>query len=117
MLLCLAAGRVSLEDMFAEYLRLLPEYRSCNNLDGVSIKRAFFGFVPNWEDSPLKACTARLVHVGDASGNRSALSFAGTAVYGTKTVSDQGGAVYKALCSVVQVFMPSSVVCNGQAAL
>lgn len=66
--------------MFAEYLKLLPEYRSCNNLDGVSIKRAFFGFVPNWEDSPLKACTARLVHIGDASGNRSALSFAGNSV-------------------------------------
>ncbi|KAL3150418.1 hypothetical protein ABBQ32_000255 [Trebouxia sp. C0010 RCD-2024] len=70
-------GRLSLEDMFAEYLRLLPEYRSCENLDGVSMKRAFFGFVPNWEDSPLKACTSRLVHIGDASGNRSALSFAG----------------------------------------
>ena len=73
------AGRISLEEMYAEYLRLLPEYRGCNNLEGVSIKRAFFGFVPNWEASPLKACTSRLVHVGDASGNRSALSFAGAA--------------------------------------
>ena len=73
----ITAGRVSLEEMYGEYLQLLPQYRGCEDLEGVSIKRAFFGFVPNWEASPLKACTSRLVHVGDASGNRSALSFAG----------------------------------------
>lgn len=80
--MCCFSGHLSVEDIFAEYIRLLPEYRSCKDLEGASIKRAFFGFVPKWEDSPLKPCTARLVHIGDASGNRSALSFAGTTVYG-----------------------------------
>ena len=72
-------GRASLEDMFDDYLQQLPQYRGCVNLEGVRMQRAVFGFVPNWHDQPLAPITSRLLHVGDAAGNRSALSFAGGA--------------------------------------
>lgn len=72
-----ATGRLSLEEAYSEYLRLLPQYRECRDLAGVQLQRAFFGFVPNWIDSPLEPCTSRLLHIGDSAGNRSALSFAG----------------------------------------
>ena len=57
---------------------LLPQYRRCNDLDGLKLSRAMFGVVPNWHDSPMRPITSRLLHVGDSAGNRSALSFAGT---------------------------------------
>ena len=41
-------GRASLEDMFCDYLALLPRYRGISDLCGVQMQRAFFGFVPNW---------------------------------------------------------------------
>ncbi|KAK9844003.1 hypothetical protein WJX81_001672 [Elliptochloris bilobata] len=72
-----APGRASLEEIFKDYLSLLPRYRGVDDLRGVELKRAFFGFVPNWYDSPLHPVTSRLMHVGDSAGNRSALSFAG----------------------------------------
>ena len=72
-------GRASLEDMYGDYLQLLPQYRGCADLQGVTIERAVFGFVPNWHDQPLAPCTSRLLQIGDAAGNRSALSFAGAA--------------------------------------
>ena len=63
--------------MYGDYLRLLPQYRGCADLHDVQIQRAVFGFVPNWHDQPLAPLTSRLLHIGDAAGNRSALSFAG----------------------------------------
>ena len=63
--------------MFSDYLELLPAYRGVPDLRGVRCLRPFHGFVPNWHDSPLAPVTARLLHIGDAAGNRSALSFAG----------------------------------------
>eukprot|EP00898_Chlorokybus_atmophyticus_P002864 jgi/Chlat1/3579/Chrsp234S03597 len=73
-----APERFSLTDMFEDYLRLLPEYQGLHGLEEVTVKRALFGFFPCFrEQSPLRAIVPRLLHVGDASGNRSALSFGG----------------------------------------
>ena len=63
--------------MFQDYLDLLPQYQGLDSLAGVTCVRPFFGFVPNWIDSPLRPITSRLLHIGDAAGNRSQLSFAG----------------------------------------
>lgn len=73
-----APGKASLRDMFADYVQHLPQYRGCSSdFEGVRLNRAQFGVVPNWNASPPRPATARLVHVGDSAGNRSALSFAG----------------------------------------
>ena len=65
--------------MFQDYVEHLPAYRGCpSGFQGVTLRRAQFGVVPNWHNSPPKPATARLLHVGDSAGNRSALSFAGT---------------------------------------
>lgn len=71
------AGRASLREVFQDYLDLLPEYQELSSLDGLTCVRPFFGFVPNWIDSPLQPITSRLLHFGDSAGNRSQLSFAG----------------------------------------
>ncbi len=63
--------------MFQDYLDLLPEYQDVSSLEGLTCVRPFFGFVPNWIDSPLQPMTSRLLHFGDSAGNRSQLSFAG----------------------------------------
>ena len=76
-LACCSTGRASLHDMFQDYLDLLPEYRGVPDLDALQVQRAFFGFVPNWHDSPIRPVASRILPVGDAAGNRSALSFAG----------------------------------------
>lgn len=70
-------GRASLEDMYEDYLNLLPQYRGIPDLERMEVQRAFFGFVPNWHDSPLRPVASRILPIGDAAGNRSALSFAG----------------------------------------
>ena len=62
--------------MYGDYLELLPRYCGVPDLAGVTCVRPMHGFVPNWHE-PLQPLTARLLHVGDAAGNRSALSFAG----------------------------------------
>ncbi|CAL8468518.1 g8058 [Coccomyxa elongata] len=72
-----APGSPSLKEVYADYLTYLPRYRDIPDLSGVSCIRPFFGFVPNWHDTPLKPITSRLLHIGDSAGNRSALSFAG----------------------------------------
>ncbi|KAK9856812.1 hypothetical protein WJX84_011164 [Apatococcus fuscideae] len=72
-----APGRCSLQEMFQDYLDLLPEYRGVPHLDAMQMQRAFFGFVPNWHDSPIRPAASRILPIGDAAGNRSALSFAG----------------------------------------
>lgn len=64
-------------EVFQDYLDLLPQYQEVSTLEGLTCIRPFFGFVPNWIDSPLQPITSRLVHFGDSAGNRSQLSFAG----------------------------------------
>lgn len=68
--------RPSLEHLFEDYFRLLPDYQQVS-LDQLQIKRALFGFFPCYRHSPLQPQWHRLVHGGDSSGNQSPLSFGG----------------------------------------
>jgi lycopene cyclase CruP len=68
--------RLTLEDLFEEYLRLLPEYQSIE-LHQLKFQRALFGFFPSYRDSPLKPSWNRILPIGDSSGNQSPLSFGG----------------------------------------
>ncbi|HLO86259.1 MAG TPA: FAD-binding oxidoreductase [Nostocaceae cyanobacterium] len=68
--------RLSLEALFEEYLRLLPEYQSVE-LKQLKWQRALFGFFPSYRQSPLKTPWHRILPVGDSSGNQSPLSFGG----------------------------------------
>ncbi|YAF94122.1 MAG: FAD-dependent oxidoreductase [Nodularia sp. CChRGM 3473] len=68
--------RLSLEALFAEYLRLLPEYQGVK-LSQLQFQRALFGFFPTYRQSPLKTPWNRILTVGDSSGNQSPLSFGG----------------------------------------
>ena len=69
-------SRLSLSEMFNDYLQLLPEYQkvSLNQLD---FQRALFGFFPCYKDSPLQYGWDRTLAVGDSSGSQSPLSFGG----------------------------------------
>ncbi len=68
--------RPSLEALFEEYLRLLPDYQSVT-LDQLQFKRALFGFFPCYRQSPLQLPWHRILPVGDSSGAQSPLSFGG----------------------------------------
>ncbi|MDZ7951947.1 FAD-binding oxidoreductase [Nostoc sp. DedQUE09] len=68
--------RLSLEAMFEEYLRLLPEYQGVE-LSNLKFQRALFGFFPTYRQSPLKTPWNRILPVGDSSGSQSPLSFGG----------------------------------------
>ncbi|MBD2438181.1 FAD-dependent oxidoreductase [Nostoc sp. FACHB-110] len=68
--------RLSLEDLFEEYLRLLPKYQS-RELHQLKFQRALFGFFPSYRESPLKTPWNRILPMGDSSGNQSPLSFGG----------------------------------------
>ncbi|MBW4685987.1 MAG: FAD-binding oxidoreductase [Komarekiella atlantica HA4396-MV6] len=68
--------RLSLEALFEEYLRLLPEYQGVE-LSQLKFQRALFGFFPTYRQSPLKTPWSRIVPVGDSSGSQSPLSFGG----------------------------------------
>ncbi|MEA5551154.1 FAD-dependent oxidoreductase [Anabaena cylindrica UHCC 0172] len=68
--------RLSLETLFDEYLRLLPEYQGVE-ISQLNFKRALFGFFPSYRQSPLKTPWHRILPVGDSSGNQSPLSFGG----------------------------------------
>lgn len=68
--------RLSLEALFEEYLRLLPEYQGVE-LNQLQFQRALFGFFPSYRQSPIKTPWNRLLTVGDSSGNQSPLSFGG----------------------------------------
>ena len=46
-------SRPSLEEMFEDYLTLLPEYQNVS-LDQLIFGRALFGFFPCYKDSPLQ---------------------------------------------------------------
>ncbi|MDA0866073.1 MAG: FAD-binding oxidoreductase [Cyanobacteria bacterium] len=68
--------RPSLETLFDEYWRLLPEYQGIS-LQDLTLKRALFGFFPCYRDSPIRYPWARILPVGDSSGSQSPLSFGG----------------------------------------
>ncbi|BAZ33368.1 hypothetical protein NIES4074_58780 [Cylindrospermum sp. NIES-4074] len=68
--------RLTLEALFAEYLRLLPEYQNVE-LNQLQLQRALFGFFPTYRQSPLKTPWNHILPVGDSSGNQSPLSFGG----------------------------------------
>jgi lycopene cyclase CruP len=68
--------RPSLEFLFDEYFRLLPEYQGVE-LSQLNFRRALFGFFPSYRHSPLKPTYNRLLLVGDSSGSQSPVSFGG----------------------------------------
>ena len=68
--------RPSLESVFEDYLRLLPDYQAVS-LDQLRFKRALFGFFPCYRLSPLRYPWPRMLAVGDSSGSQSPLSFGG----------------------------------------
>jgi lycopene cyclase CruP len=67
--------RLSLEAMFEDYLRLMPEYQGVE-LAQLQLQRALFGFFPSYRH-PLRSPWSRILPVGDSSGNQSPLSFGG----------------------------------------
>ena len=68
--------RPSLEFLFEEYLRLLPEYQGVE-LSQLDFKRVLFGFFPAYRDSPIRLPWSRILPVGDSSGAQSPVSFGG----------------------------------------
>jgi len=68
--------RPSLEFLFEEYLRLLPEYQGVE-LSHLQFQRALFGFFPSYRQSPLRTPWSRILLVGDSSGSQSPVSFGG----------------------------------------
>jgi lycopene cyclase CruP len=68
--------RFSLEFLFDEYFRLLPEYQKVE-LGKLQFRRALLGFFPSYRQSPLKPNFDRLLLVGDSSGSQSPVSFGG----------------------------------------
>jgi lycopene cyclase CruP len=68
--------RISLQTLFDEYFRLLPDYQSVT-LAALQFKRALFGFFPCYRNSPLKSQWSRILAIGDSSGAQSPLSFGG----------------------------------------
>lgn len=68
--------RPSLQNLFADYWRLLPEYQNVE-LSQLQIQRALFGWFPCYRQSPLQPQWDRLLAIGDSSGSQSPLSFGG----------------------------------------
>jgi len=69
-------ARLSLEDLFEDYWRLLPDYQRIS-LEQLKVRRALFGFFPCYRNSPLQLPWNRTLAVGDSSGSQSPLSFGG----------------------------------------
>lgn len=69
-------NRPGLEDLFADYLRLLPEYQNVE-LSQLKLQRALFGFFPSYRQSPLRFPWNRILPVGDSSSTQSPVSFGG----------------------------------------
>lgn len=72
--------RPTLTAMLAAYFRRLPAYAgvtAAEELEHVTLRRALFGFFPCHRDAPLVARVPRLLHIADAGGNKSAVSFGG----------------------------------------
>jgi lycopene cyclase CruP len=68
-------NRPSLETLFEEYLRLLPEYQNVT-LEQLHWQRALYGFFPAYRHG-LKLQWQRILPIGDSSGSQSPLSFGG----------------------------------------
>ncbi|XHX80774.1 MAG: NAD(P)/FAD-dependent oxidoreductase [Stenomitos frigidus ULC029] len=68
--------RPSLEALFDDYFRLMPDYQTVS-LEQLQFKRALFGFFPCYRQSPLKPQWHRILPIGDSSGSQSPLSFGG----------------------------------------
>ena len=68
--------RPSLEFLFEEYLRLLPEYQGVE-LSQLNFQRVLFGFFPAYRQSPVRMPWSRILPVGDSSGSQSPVSFGG----------------------------------------
>ncbi|MBW4695990.1 MAG: FAD-binding oxidoreductase [Lyngbya sp. HA4199-MV5] len=68
--------RPSLETLFDDYFRLLPDYQQVS-LEQLQFKRALFGFFPCYRQSPLKSAWDYILPIGDSSGSQSPLSFGG----------------------------------------
>ncbi len=68
--------RPSLEALFDDYWRWLPDYQQVA-LGDLTIERALFGFFPCYRQSPLTYPWGRVLPVGDSSGSQSPLSFGG----------------------------------------
>lgn len=71
-----APNRPSLEFLFEEYLRLLPEYQGVD-INQLEFQRALFGLFPSYRQSPVRIPVNRILPVGDSSGNQSPVSFGG----------------------------------------
>jgi lycopene cyclase CruP len=71
-----ARDRISLQQLFDDYFRLLPEYQNIE-LSQLHFVRALFGFFPCYRQSPLQLTWDRILPVGDSSGSQSPLSFGG----------------------------------------
>jgi lycopene cyclase CruP len=69
-------ARPSLEALFEDYLRLLPQYQGVA-LSDLRFQRALFGFFPCYRQSPLPVRWHRILAIGDSSGSQSPLSFGG----------------------------------------
>ena len=69
-------SRLSLVEMFEDYLKLLPQYQNIS-LEQLDFVRALFGFFPCYKASPLQYKWNRTMPVGDSSGSQSPLSFGG----------------------------------------
>lgn len=68
--------RPSLEFLFEEYFRLLPEYQGVE-LSQLDFQRVLFGFFPAYRNSPIRLPWSRILPVGDSSGGQSPVSFGG----------------------------------------
>jgi lycopene cyclase CruP len=68
--------RPSLEELFEEYLQLLPAYQQVDRAQ-LQFVRALFGFFPSYRQSPLCLSWNRILLMGDSSGGQSPLSFGG----------------------------------------
>lgn len=72
----LAPERPSMMDIMEDYWRLLPAYQGIE-LDELTLKRVLFGLFVSYKDSPLPVTFDRVIHIGDAGGLQSPLSFGG----------------------------------------
>lgn len=68
-------SRSSLEALFEDYWRLLPEYQGVP-VEQLQVQRVLFGFFPCYRQ-PLRLTWNRVLAIGDSSGTQSPLSFGG----------------------------------------
>jgi len=91
----LAPERPSVTDIMEDYWRLLPAYQGVT-LEQLELKRVLFGLFVSYKDSPLPVAFDRVVHIGDAGGLQSPLSFGGFGAI-TRHIRRLTGAIDSAL--------------------